>query len=140
MLKIIVERSTGGYGVELDVDKLSDVRWDNVSGGYHARQRGYSLFAYLDYDSGNKLGLCSGRHYYYNNDIKIMIPKSANQDTPEHKKAYKLLADAAGEKPKPTPLTKQGYPPLTKYILSLLSEHSWKRGAFRGRTCDHTGI
>lgn len=132
-MTIIIERSAGGNLIEVDIEELSNFRWDNVSGGYHVRQRGYSLFADFDYNLGDELGLCSGRHFYFKSDIKVMIPKSANQDTPEHKKAYKLLAEEAGEKPKPLPLTKQGFPPLTKYILSLLSEHSWKRGALRDK-------
>ena len=133
MLHVRIERSTGGYGVEIAVKNLSNIRWDNVSGGYHVRQRGYSLFADLDYALGNKLGLCSGRHSYFKTDIKVMIPKGANQDTPEHKKAYKFLAAEAGKKPKPIPLTKQGYPPLTKYILTLLSDHPWIRGELRDK-------
>ena len=131
--KVCICRSYDSYDdVILDINEIWNVRWDNISGGCYRHHAGYALYGYINYELGASLGLCSGRHSYYGNDIKIMIPERRNRDK-ELKKGYLYLRKSAGQKPACLPTHKKGMPPCTKMILLLLQKKPWMRGELRGK-------
>ena len=131
-MNIIIKRSLYSEScAEIDIDNISRVHWDSLSGGYKCRQSGTSIYGNIDYGLGTELGLCSGQHAFYNSDIKIVIPCNLNKDSKEHRMAYNTLKDEAGIKPIQPRKRKENAPPCTKFILSLLKEHAWYRGDLR---------
>ena len=106
-------------GVAISISEISGVHWDNISGGVHRRQAGYSLYGYIDYDLAYEFGLCSGRHSYYREDAKICIPNSCNKG--DYRKGYLELKRDAGEKPKAN-YRKPRQKPCTQQVCLLLSE------------------
>lgn len=123
-LKVIISRHPNNYTKQaaFPISEIDGVRWDNISGGVHRRQSGYSLYGYADYDSVKDLINCSGRHTGRGNYIKICIPATPNKVSP-YNKAYKILLESAGPKPKnPFPSRPQGALPCTKRILKILNE------------------
>ena len=129
--KIYVQRSYGPnqFGGFIDINEIFEVRWDNVSGGIHRYQNGYSLYGYIDYHSYQSLVKCSGKHDRGYNNMKVLIPRVSKKD-PTYP-AYKKLCEAAGEKPKFQSSHPCGMPPCTKRILALLSEEINTRGKLR---------
>lgn len=122
--KVIVKRAPTDYeeGV-VDINSIYGVDWDNVSGGVHKRQAGYSLYGYISYSVAKEIGIaCSGEHDFGDNDAKICIPASVNKG--EYKEGYKELLKMAP--PKPQSQLSQSRPagqgPCTKKILHILSE------------------
>ena len=117
---------------EICIDRIFDVHWDNLSGGYRVHQPGYSLYGYISYSDAMRLVDCSGRHDEYNNDVKICIPKSMN--TGKYRKGYLELCRQAGEKPKSSkPRVNNGIP-CTKTILGYIEAQDNKtvaRGILR---------
>ena len=98
-MKVIIRR--GGFlsgGMEIEVSKLREVRWDNITGGVGRKLPYDSLFAYVPYaliiDSGVA---CSGRHAHYGNDAKVEIPKGINQDA-KYRAGYEYLVKKANER------------------------------------------
>lgn len=127
-MEVIIERSTGSYPqVAVDVEKISGIHWDNISGGVNARQAGYSLYGYINYSLATKLGLTSGQHEFYGNDAKVMIPKSLNCQFP-YKDGYKSLLNRAGEKPSSHRNKLNRKTPCTVRILQLLENGEKTRG------------
>ncbi len=133
-LDVEVCRSVGGRYASaiIDAEEIIGVKWDNVSGGIHKKQNGYSLYGYIPYSRAVELGLdCSGMHDRGYNDAKICIPESINRK--EHKEGYKYLRDEAGKKPVNHRKT-VAHKPCTKMILELLSESSvMERGELRDK-------
>ena len=114
-MKIIITRHGGNSG-EIDAKKISNVKWDNISGGYKIKQSGYSLYGYIPYDDALKLNLCSGKHENIADAAKIMIPRSLNSKAP-YKKVYDHFVSLAGEKPL---IRKPGQLPCTKRAIDIL--------------------
>lgn len=131
MKEVYVQRGHGSdqYGTYINIDKISGVHWDSVSGGVHQRQNGYSLYGYIDYHTYKAELKCSGRHDYGYNDMKVLIPK-VTRDDPTYA-AYKELCEAAGPKPKIISTCPQGKPPCTKRILYYLNDGVETRGKLR---------
>ena len=130
-MNVMIKRSFRGYTVsEIDVEKIFNVRWDNESGGYHERHAGYSLYGYISYEVGKELVECSGRHGYYKNDMKVMIPACYNQKPP-FQEGYRYLANLAG----PKPIFSFG-PPCTKRILKVLEKGPMERKQLRDMLFD----
>lgn len=121
-LKVFICRNPGDYqGGEISIDEISDVRWDNISGGINKKQAGFSLYGYIDYRLAAKLVACSGAHDYGDNVAKICIP-GTNSKNPDHKEGYKILSKRAGEKPKSNRSKPSGLPPCSKRILQILDQ------------------
>ncbi len=129
--KIFVQRGHGSnqFGADIDIAEISDVHWDNCSGGVHRYQRGYSLYGYIDYHKYKDQVKCSGRHDYGDNDMKVLIPR-VPRDDPSYS-LYKILCDEAGEKPKAFPTCSRKLPPCTKQILHYLESGEMTRGELR---------
>ena len=80
-MKVLIKRGVTSHDiVEISVSQISGVRWDNISGGVYARQAGYSLYGYVDYDIISEMGLNSGAHAKYNGQNKVMIPASLKKN------------------------------------------------------------
>lgn len=126
-MKIMITRH-GGNCEEYDAEKIRDIKWDNVSGGYRKKQSGYSLYGYIPYDDAVKMGLSSGNHEKFNNDAKIMIPADLNSKAP-YKKVYDHIVSLAGEKPL---IRKPGQLPCTKRAIDILCK-SKKRSLARSK-------
>lgn len=133
-MKVLIKRNVGSFNVgEIDVDEIRDVHWDNISGGVHRRQAGYSLYGYIDYDLACELVDCSGSHSFYHNDAKILIPSGINKKDP-YSEGYEYLLSLAGKKPKSFSLQLVGrssYTPCTVRILKVLEEGSIERKQLR---------
>ncbi len=110
--------SSSKPGNECPVHEISGVKWDRISGGVHAPQKGYSLYGYIPYELGLKLlpESCSGQHNFGDNDMKIAIPASRNENS-VYREGYKMLLEKAG--PKPSSNRKSSLPPCTKRILEM---------------------
>ena len=118
---VIICRGISNYRcAEYDADKISNVHWDNISGGVNRRQAGYSLYGYIPYEDAAELIDCSGRHNYGYNDAKVCIRASDNKSE-RYQDGYKLLVNQAGTKPSSS-TRPSGAQPCTKRILSLLDE------------------
>lgn len=79
-MNVLIKRSYDSYQYAVvNTEVLSGIRWDNTSGGIFRHHAGSALYAYIDYELGAELGLCSGRHGFYGNDIKVMIPACQNK-------------------------------------------------------------
>jgi len=123
-MKVIISR--GGFrggGMEIEVSKLSGVRWDDTTGGVGKRLPYYSLFAYVPYvliaDSGVA---CSGRHTHYGNSAKVEIPKGINQDA-KYRAGYEYLVEKAGGiRFKPSKGGRSGLPYCRRRIKQILGE------------------
>ena len=137
-LEVIIARGHGGNQLEtvVLVSDISCPTWDNVSGGYHRRQSGYSLWGYVSYDEYEDKVNCSGRHSGHDNDMKVLICR-AERSSPYYK-GYKLLADAAGPKPKSDISLNRpkGEPPCTQKIIFILKDGPMKRGDLRKKIYD----
>ena len=134
-MKVLIKRNTGSFKVgEIDIDEISGVHWDNISGGVQRRQAGYSLYGYIDYDRACELVDCSGSHYYYHNDAKILIPAGINKEEP-YREGYKYLLHLAGIKPKNSFRVSgsTSYKPCTTRILELLEEGDIERKQLRDK-------
>lgn len=98
-MEVIIKRSrTDWHQADIDVEKIRNPRWDNISGGINERQIGFSLYGYIDYELAEELVACSGMHGGYGNDAKIMVPASLNKKHP-YKEGYNYLKQLAGKKP-----------------------------------------
>lgn len=129
--KVCICRSYDSYiDAILDISEIGTAHWDNTSGGNYKHHAGYALYGYIDYELGASLGLCSGRHSCYGNDIKIMIPERRNR-TPELREGYLQLCKTADHKPACAPTHRKGMPPCTKAILLLLKKGTWRRDKLR---------
>ena len=118
--KVIICRQPDHYKKsEISIDKITNLRWDFVSGGVHAKFGYYCLCGYIDYNLAVSLVKCSGHHRFGNNVAKIFIPFGINNIAP-YKSGYIYLAEMAGEKP-PSIISQNrplGAPPCTKAILN----------------------
>lgn len=133
MPKVLIKRSAKDYysPAECDVEQINNVHWDNLSGGYHQKQAGFSLYGYIPYKLAEKLVACSGNHEYMGNDVKIVIPANLN-NKPPFKEGYKILSKNAGEKPQRTTVGT----PCTKAIIKILNEannHTLERKMLRAK-------
>lgn len=117
-MKVRIKRSIKAFKVgEIDVDKIWNVKWDNISGGWREKHFGYALYGNIDYKDAYKLVDCSGEHAEIAyNGATIMIPQSLNREK-EYKKGYMDLARKAGDKPKSR---SKGQKPCSKRILEIL--------------------
>ena len=130
MLVVIKRSARAVMSGEIDVEEISGIHWDKVSGGVHERQGGYSIFGYIDYARAAELVDCSGTHGQYGNRAKIMIPASLNRKAP-YREGYQELMDRLGFKCE-AHYRYPGQIPCTKRILAILKEHGPQtRGAIR---------
>ena len=128
MLKVLIKRNSKSRSGEIPVKEIYQVKWDDVSGGVYARQAGYSLYGYVDYDTITEMGLNSGAHAFYNNRNKVMIPANLNKKPP-YLEGYKYLVKQAGPKHKAN--NHDGKMPCTKRILKELENGEKKRTVLR---------
>ena len=128
MLKVLIKRNAKSRFGEIPVKEIYQVKWDDVSGGVYARQAGYSLYGYVDYDIITEMGLNSGAHAFYNNRNKVMIPANLNKKPP-YLEGYKYLVKQAGPKPKSN--NHDGKMPCTERILKELENGEQKRPVLR---------
>lgn len=128
MLTVLIKRNATSRIGEIPVKEIWNVKWDNISGGVYARQAGYSLYGYVDYDTITEMGLNSGAHAFYHNQNKVMIPASLNKNSP-YLEGYKYLLEQAGPKPKSN--YHDGKMPCTKRILKELENGEQKRSVLR---------
>ena len=84
---------------DVDVSEIYNVHWDNTSGNGRFKHRGYRLYGYISYTRAAELGLSSGSHEYYRNDVKITIHEKYNTAA-AYIYDYKSLLLKAGEKPR----------------------------------------
>ena len=130
-MEVIVKRSIRSYPqVAIDVKQINNVHWDNVSGGVNAKQAGYSLYGYIDYEYATELELTSGRHLDYNNGAKIMIPNSLNRKMP-YREGYAYLLSRAGVKPHTRYNQSFSGKPCTTRTLEILRDGSKTRAEIR---------
>lgn len=129
--KIYIQRGHGSNqpGCFVPLKDLHGVRWDNESGGIHRRQRGYSLYGYVNYKDFKNILKCSGEHDYGYNDMKVLIPR-VKAGEPEYK-TYKYLMGLAGPKPCCPSNRPKGMPPRTTQTLILLADGAKTRGCLR---------
>ena len=101
---------------------IEGIHWDNVSGGVHKRQSGYSLYGYIPYSHAKELVSCSGEHDYRDNMAKICICASDNKEEP-YLSEYKDIVQDAGPKPASDIAINrpEGEPPCTRKICALLN-------------------
>ncbi len=121
-MEVIIVRNPQSYtkSSPIDINKISQIRWDSVSGGVHAIQGWYSLYGYIDYSLAMELVDCSGDHNYGYNGAKICIPEGLNKNPP-YKDGYDYLSGLAGKKPKSKIASNrpEGFP-CTKYYSDLI--------------------
>ena len=119
-------RSPGYYTKigEINIDAISHVIYDNISGGINKRQPGYSLYGYIDYSVAMELVDCSGEHEEIARSAKICIPKKLNTKEP-YWSAYREL-ESRVENYHPTGMIKRRRPeggkPCTKRIEDILTD------------------
>lgn len=92
-MKICVCRNPGSECcTEIDLEKISGIKWDNISGGYRIRTGPrFYLYGYVDYEwAATHLDECSGLHYNAYS-AKVMIPEWANKNDPRYARTYKYL-------------------------------------------------
>lgn len=123
-LKVCICRAPGDFTVgEIEISKIFNVKWDQISGGVKKRQGGYSLYGYIEYSLAVKLVNCSGMHDFGYNYAKICIPESINKSE-EYREGYRILKKEAGSKP--TGSIKKNRPvngmPCTKRILKEIDK------------------
>lgn len=121
--KVLITRQPRNHETaEIDIDKITGVKWDNISGGVNSRQAGYSLYGYIPYSLAKDLVACSGSHDFGYNQAKICIPASLNAGQPPYKEGYNILSDLAGKKPaSQISLSRpEGAPPCTKRIIQVV--------------------
>ena len=142
-MEVIIVRNPQSYtkSSPIDINKISQIRWDSVSGGVHAIQGWYSLYGYIDYSLAMELVDCSGDHDYGYNGAKICIPEGLNKNPP-YKDGYDYLSGLAGKKPKSKIASNrpEGFPPCTKYILEQLrKQNKMPRLPLRKKVVDEAG-
>lgn len=116
---VMISRQPSTDGAEYDAEKISGVRWDNISGGYQKRQAGYSLYGYIPYSEAMELVDCSGRHEGYDNHAKVFIVKPKNKKS-IYWEGYQYLMGLAGKKPASNRNTRHFPIPLRKRLLEVL--------------------
>lgn len=137
--KVLIGRSPRGDSKvsEISISDISNVRWDNTSGGIQQKSSGYFLYGYISYEQAMELVDCSGSHDYYHNDAKVLI-KTQKPKSPYYL-GYKKLCEMAGPKPQSriSQDRPKGEPPCTKKILLLLrSQNKKTRYALRKELLD----
>lgn len=93
-MKICVCRNPGSECyTEIDLEKITGFRWDNISGGYRIRTgRRFYFYGYVDYNwAAEFLDECSGSHGHKAYSAKVMIPEWANKNDPRYARTYKYL-------------------------------------------------
>lgn len=93
-MKICVCRNPGSEScTEIDLNKISGFKWQNVSGGRRIYTGSkYYLYGYVDYNwAAEFLDECSGSHGNIAYSAKVMIPDWANKENPKYKLTYKYL-------------------------------------------------
>ena len=113
----------------INVEEISGCLWDNISGGRQEKHFGYALYGYIPYERAMELVDCSGMHASYGNNVRIMIPKSRNNEEP-YKTGYDHFVGIVGSKPDCRP---DGQIACSKRILELVNEKPMKRGELRSK-------
>lgn len=125
-MKVRITRQPKDYNKigEINPEKIKNVRWDNISGGYEAKYGFYQLYGYIDYEDAMELVDCSGEHESLGRRAKICIVENLNKEMP-YIEGYQYLLSQVLSKPKSKIAQNrpQGYPPCTKYILQVLDEY-----------------
>lgn len=133
LLVQICRQPDSGEVAEIEISSISNVRWDDCSGGYQNKRGYYSLFGYIPYSIAKTLeGLdCSGRHDRGGNSAKVCIHKPASDG--KYYEGYKTLKAQAGKKPesKVSANRPAGMPPCTRKILEILRCGERERGGLR---------
>ena len=128
-MKVFIQR--GGFnsgGMEIEVSKLRNVHWSNISGGVGRKLPYDSLFAYAPYSLIAEGGVaCSGTHAHYGNDAKVEIPKGINQDA-KYRAGYEYLVKNAAGFRSSGPSRGSG-PYCCRRITAILSETVMERYA-----------
>lgn len=115
---------------DVDVSEIYNVHWDNTSGNGRFKHRGYRLYGYISYTRAAELGLSSGSHEYYRNDVKITIHEKYNTAA-AYINDYKSLLLKAGEKPREQHNRSIRGETLTKRILRELDDGGKTRKELR---------
>ncbi|MGL5436947.1 MAG: hypothetical protein ACRDBO_16485 [Lachnospiraceae bacterium] len=133
-LKVVITRaSVNSSSAIININDISGIKWDSISGGVHQKAGHYCLYGYIPYKLAKTCNIdCSGMHDWDNNTAKICIQQGANSN-PKYQKGYNTLCSLAGEKPQSiiSQNRPKNQPPCTYKILNLLENGTYTRSEIR---------